>query len=271
MTKPVLTGTSHKLPFQELSPLDFERLCLWLVSREGYERVEYLGESGGERGRDVVAWKAGRRFVFQCKRVQSFTAADGRKEIKKLRVLPVEEQPHELVFVVSRAVSAEMRKAIRAAWGDEASCHFWAGSELDALVKSHPELLVEFFQLPPAEKPAPFRHNLPFASLGPLFHGREAMLARLCETLARTPAGRAAVIAGKAVHGLGGVGKTRLAIEYGWKYATEYSAVLFVGAGSPADLHRNLAALCAPVRRPQRVRVQTGGASQGSQAMRADL
>jgi tetratricopeptide (TPR) repeat protein len=246
MARLVRTGTAHTLSFEKLSSLDFERLCLWLVQREGYERVEHLGESGGEEGRDVVAWKDGRLFVFQCKRVQSFTAAGAHKEIKKLRRLPVKEQPHELVFVVSRAVSAQTRKAVRAAWGDEATCHFWAGSELDALVKRHPELLAEFFQLPPAEKPAFFRHNLPFASLGALFHGRDAMLAQLHETLARTPAGRAAAIAGKAVHGLGGVGKTRLAIEYGWKHAAEYSAVLFVGAGSPADLRRNLAALCTP-------------------------
>ena|SRR5215213_1376494 len=246
MAKPVLTATWHKLPFQELSAQDFERLCLWLVKAEKYERAEHPGESGGEGGRDVVAWKDGRRFVFQCKRVQSFTKADARKEIEKLRRLPVEEQPQELVFVVSRSVHISTRTAARKVWGNEATCHFWVGSELDGMVKSHPELLAEFFQLPPAEKPAPFRHNLPFASLGPLFYGRETMLARLHETLARTPAGRATAIAGKAVHGLGGVGKTRLAIEYGWTYAAEYPAVLFVGAGSPADLHRNLAALCAP-------------------------
>ncbi len=102
----------------------------------------------------------------------------------------------------------------------------------------------------PMEQPR-FRHNLPFTSLGPLFHGREVMLARLRETLERTPAGRATAIAGKAIHGLGGVGKTRLAIEYGWQHAAEYSAVLFVGAGSPADLRRNLAALCSVLDLPE--------------------
>jgi hypothetical protein len=67
-SKPPVTGSSHPLPFEKLSPLDFERLCLWLVKREGFTRAEHLGEAGSEGGRDVVAWKDGRRFVFQCKR-----------------------------------------------------------------------------------------------------------------------------------------------------------------------------------------------------------
>jgi tetratricopeptide (TPR) repeat protein len=246
MAKPPLTGNAHLLPFEKLSSLDFELLCLWLVQREGYERVEHVGRSGSDGGRDVVAWKGDRRFAFQCKQVVSFEAADARKEIAKLRGLPVEEQPHELVFVVSRAVSAHVRSAARTEWGDEASCHFWGDSELDERVNRHPELLKRFFQLSPAEKPTPFRHNLPFTSLGPLFQGREEMLQRLHATLAQTPAGKATAIAAKAVHGLGGVGKTRLAIEYGWAYAAEYTAVLFVDASTPADLSRNLAALCAP-------------------------
>jgi len=95
MARPVRTATFHRLPFQDLSPLDFERLCLWLVRREGYERAEHLGEAGGEGGRDVVAWRDGRRFGFQCKRVQAFTAANASAEIEKLRRLPTEEQPHE--------------------------------------------------------------------------------------------------------------------------------------------------------------------------------
>jgi len=242
-SKPVLTGSSHTLPFEKLAPVDFERLCLWLVIREGYSRAEHLGEAGSEGGRDVVAWKDGRRFVFQCKRVKAFTAAHARAEIAKLRGLPAAEQPHELVFVVSSAVSAEARSAARAVWGEEATCHFWAGSELDERVNRHPDVRAAFFQLPPEPGKAALRHNLPYASLGELFQGREEMLTRLRDRLAYTPAGRATAIAGKAVHGLGGVGKTRLAVEYAWRYAAEYSALLFVGAGSPADLRRNVAAL----------------------------
>jgi hypothetical protein len=40
---PPITATIHTLLFDRLSPRDFERLCLWLVEREGYGRAEHLG------------------------------------------------------------------------------------------------------------------------------------------------------------------------------------------------------------------------------------
>ena len=98
-SRPPVTGSTHQLPFNRLSPADFERLCLWLVRREGYERAEYLGEAGSEQGRDVRAWRGDRCFVFQCKRVEEFGPKIAEKEIKKLRALPQDEQPDELVFV----------------------------------------------------------------------------------------------------------------------------------------------------------------------------
>ncbi len=48
-----------------------------------------------------------------------------------------------------------------------------------------------------------------------------------------------------AVHGLGGIGKTRLAIEYAWSRETVYSAVLFVSASDGAALNAGLAGLTA--------------------------
>jgi hypothetical protein len=61
----------------------------------------------------------------------------------------------------------------------------------------------------------------------------------------------AAIVARQAIHGLGGVGKTRLAVEYTWRYQADYTALLFVFADTPADLRRNLAALTEPLRLPQ--------------------
>jgi tetratricopeptide (TPR) repeat protein len=92
-------------------------------------------------------------------------------------------------------------------------------------------------------------NSLPYASLGPLFKGRERTLAELHRSLARgghDGQGAASAIIGtaNALHGLGGIGKTRLAVEYAWHHARDYSAHLFVGAETPDALRRNLAAQC---------------------------
>jgi tetratricopeptide (TPR) repeat protein len=86
-------------------------------------------------------------------------------------------------------------------------------------------------------------HNLPYRSMGGLFKGRENELEKLFEKLESE---RAVLItqpheACKA----GGLGKTRLAVEYGWRAMQRgrYWGVFFVYAESQGDLNRNLAGL----------------------------
>jgi tetratricopeptide (TPR) repeat protein len=87
--------------------------------------------------------------------------------------------------------------------------------------------------------------NLPFASLGSLFKGREQELDKLHKALS-ADAGAATAIVGRALHGLGGIGKTRLAVEYALKHESEHSALLFLRADAPAALETSLAALAGP-------------------------
>ena len=77
--------------------------------------------------------------------------------------------------------------------------------------------------------------TLPFASIGPLFKGRNTLM-ELLENASRP----------LALIGPGGVGKTRLAIEYAWRQIGRCNAVLLVIAGSAEALNRNLASLCNP-------------------------
>ena len=87
--------------------------------------------------------------------------------------------------------------------------------------------------------------NLPFRSLGKLFKDRDAMLDELTDGLGPIPKNNTAPAIARVLTGLGGVGKTRLALEYAWQHAEKYRALLFVGADSGEALQRNLAALCA--------------------------
>jgi tetratricopeptide (TPR) repeat protein len=88
----------------------------------------------------------------------------------------------------------------------------------------------------PARQP----RNLPFASLGELFKGRDAALEELRAALTGA---KGVGVAGRALHGLGGIGKTRLAIEYAWAREADYSALLFVRADDAATLNAGLAGL----------------------------
>ena len=112
---------------------------------------------------------------------------------------------------------------------DNLVAQIFASAVIDALVKA-------------AAKPAGQPRNLPFASLGPLFVGRDTALKDLWAAL---HSAKGAAIAGRALHGLGGIGKTRLAIEYAWAHAGDYSALLFVSADGEAALNAGLAALAA--------------------------
>jgi tetratricopeptide (TPR) repeat protein len=83
---------------------------------------------------------------------------------------------------------------------------------------------------------------LPYPSIGLLFKGREEFLSRMRESLVR--GGQTAIVS-QALYGLGGIGKTRAAVEYAWAHRDGYSALLFVVAETPEALRRNLAALAS--------------------------
>jgi tetratricopeptide (TPR) repeat protein len=91
-------------------------------------------------------------------------------------------------------------------------------------------------------------NNLPYNSLGSLFKGRDTFLTQLHERLRQS--NRATVITTKpqAVYGAGGVGKTRTAIEYAWKFAAEYTALLFITADSPQQFEASLVQLTRVLR-----------------------
>jgi tetratricopeptide (TPR) repeat protein len=88
--------------------------------------------------------------------------------------------------------------------------------------------------------------NLPHASIGGVFKGRKTMLGKLNRSFGAVPDNPDVPAIARVLNGLGGVGKTRLALEYAWMRAGEYRAMLFVTADSLEVLQRQLAALCGP-------------------------
>ncbi|MFD0856484.1 cytochrome C, partial [Actinomadura adrarensis] len=70
------------------------------------------------------------------------------------------------------------------------------------------------------------------------FTGRKELLERLRTDIV----GKVAVVP-HALHGLGGVGKTQMAIEYAYRYRSEYDVVWWVPADQPVLVRSSLANL----------------------------
>jgi len=139
----------------------------------------------------------------------------------------------------------ELQKKFRDAVVDDRDANsFESELELKALIHG-----LDFM---PQHDGAP-RHrpcNLP-ASIGTLFQGRDEFLQTLAERL-ETAAGKAAVITPRhAIHGLGGIGKTQLAVEYGWRNKERFIALLYVFANTPTALLTNLAQLTGVLELPE--------------------
>jgi tetratricopeptide (TPR) repeat protein len=100
-------------------------------------------------------------------------------------------------------------------------------------------------------KLAPKPIDLHYPSIRPLFKGRDGFLALLQGHLFSLTYNSAA-IACTALIGMGGVGKTRAAVEYAWihRHRDEYTALFLLDAETPDKLQTALAALAAPLRLP---------------------
>jgi tetratricopeptide (TPR) repeat protein len=76
----------------------------------------------------------------------------------------------------------------------------------------------------------------------PNFTGRGELLQVLRQHLAALPLA-SAVVQTQAIHGLGGVGKTQLVVEYAHRYAADYELVWWIPAEQPVTIAGQLAAL----------------------------
>ncbi len=82
----------------------------------------------------------------------------------------------------------------------------------------------------------------------PGFVGRTALLNQLHAMMSASE--RSTVILPQSLHGLGGVGKTQLAIEYAHRYSDQYDLVWWIPAEDPAEVRRSMVELANYLKLP---------------------
>lgn len=206
------------------------------VGTLNYTAPEHL--FGGEPGPESDLWSLGvvlyemiaGRLPFQAKTLPEMVVS-----LLKKTPPPLEDVGPDLRRIVERAMTRSPRERYQSAEELQADLLACMASVTDLTCDLHAPTI----STAPAvrQKGPPLLHNLPFPPLGELLKGRGEDLEALENALDETG------LRSYVLHGLGGIGKTRLAVEYGWKHGKRYRAVLFVLADSPERLNSGLAAL----------------------------
>jgi tetratricopeptide (TPR) repeat protein len=102
-------------------------------------------------------------------------------------------------------------------------------------------------RLPPV---GPKPNNLPFGR-NSHFGQRQEEMAKL-EAALEQEGGVVALTQPQVVHGLGGVGKTQLAIQYAWDHEQSFTALLWLPADSESSIATGLARLCEVLDLPEK-------------------
>ena len=84
----------------------------------------------------------------------------------------------------------------------------------------------------------------------PFFTGREAILSDLHTMF--TSKGTTSSVQPQAISGLGGIGKTQIALEYAYHYRDDYRAVLWARAGTPEELATDFVAIAQLLNLPEK-------------------
>ncbi|HEV2655399.1 MAG TPA: toll/interleukin-1 receptor domain-containing protein, partial [Ktedonobacteraceae bacterium] len=173
------------------------------------------------------------------------TSALARHEAGQARVIPIALRPVDwqgAPFAHLQALPTDAQPITRWTDRDEAWTNVAAGIRR----------AIEDLSLLPASTARaalPRLWSIPYAR-NSFFLGRDELLARLH---AQLHTGQTTAISQppQAVSGLGGIGKTQLAIEYAYRYHQDYQAVLWARAATSGDLIASYSALATLLNLPE--------------------
>lgn len=137
---------------------------------------------------------------------------------------------------------ASPRLDLERAQGSQTSVHILHHT-LCAAPQKHSENMAAHSSIALNSHPQPHYHNLPYAK-NKKFYGREDILHQIEGSLSSSTESPASVL----LHGLGGIGKTEIALAYAWQNLAKFGCILWINCSSAISIERDLTAAAQGLR-----------------------
>jgi hypothetical protein len=144
----LIAATVHPLPFHLLGGNHFERLVFaFLQQTENWKTIEWLGEAGRDKGKDIWAQNGANTYCFQCVNYRQLTSQKIIADMGKLE--NHQSIPDYLTIVCGGKVTYGLREKARS-YGTHKGIKnvaIWSGPELEEKIrKQAPDILQRFFE-----------------------------------------------------------------------------------------------------------------------------
>jgi hypothetical protein len=105
-----------KINWKSISPEDFERLCSILLEKNGFNNIEWHGQGGGDKGRDIVCTKVIeplpsvselQKWLVQCKRYTEKRIS--KSELHELFASAREHKPQALLLIITDVLNSALK------------------------------------------------------------------------------------------------------------------------------------------------------------------
>lgn len=143
-----LQKTVHPIHFEDFSGQQFEWLVYAFIERQRqWDRLEWLGQTGDDGGRDIWGTFGGKSYCYQCANYQKLTAKKAKDDIDKL--IRENRKPDHFIIVCGGTATPGIREQIVAHSVSKGIEHteIWSGREFEEKVRHHsPDLIQRFVE-----------------------------------------------------------------------------------------------------------------------------
>lgn len=140
-----------KITWPQLTPKDFEQLCYLILEANEFTDIHWLGKSGGDKGRDIIAKKieapllSNKRYakwVVQCKR---YVSKPPRKEdINSFLISAREHRPDNVLIMITNTLTSDTKDWLESVRQDYPfQIWYWEELELEREITNHRPLISE--------------------------------------------------------------------------------------------------------------------------------